>query len=134
MVQAHSRWRSRSTGEPGAGLTGEALFSIIWEALADLLGTAAAAVIFRRAAKRAVGKSPELAQLEISVREREHRCTVPSPWREGGETPPALQTLVDELMPLLLELTGGVAIRCLEQIPELRGRVRLGPGPEEKTS
>jgi hypothetical protein len=135
MIPARSYRNLRSTGDPGAELSGESIFSIIWEALADLLGTAATAVIMRRAARRATGACPELLQLEISVRELEYRCAVPSAWTESGsEAPPALRALVGELVPLLRELTGRIAVRRLEQIPELRGLGLLLPETEEKKS
>ncbi len=121
MVTAHIHW-SRRSGDPETELSGAALFSLVWETLADLLGTAATAVLLRRAARRAVGASPELAELEISVRELEYRYTVPPAWTEGTETPSALQALVAELLPLLFELTGRIAIRRLERVPGLQGR------------
>lgn len=122
MVPAHIHWSRRTPGDPDAELSGAALFSLIWETLADLLGTAATAVLLRRAARRALHASPELGELEISVRELEYRYTVPPAWTDGVETPSALRTLVAELLPLLLELTGRIAIRRLERIPELQGR------------
>lgn len=128
MVPAHIHWSRRSAGDADAELTGAALFSLIWETLADLIGTAATAVLLRRAARRALNASPELAELEISVRELEYRYTVPPAWTEGVETPSALRDLVAELLPLLLELTGRIAIRRLERIPALQGRGLLPPG------
>jgi hypothetical protein len=129
MVPAHIHFGRRSPGHASPERSGAALFARIWDALADLFGTATTAVLVRRAAKRGTAQSPELADLEISFRELEYRYTVPDAWREGeGEPPPALRTLVGELVPLLLELTGRIAIRRLEQIPELRGL--LAPGAE----
>jgi hypothetical protein len=128
MVPAHTHWNRRSAGDAAAELSGAALFRLIWESLADLFGTATTAVLIRRAARRGTTKSPELGELEISVRELEYRYTVPPAWSEGaGDTPPALRTLVSELLPLLLELTGRIAIHRLEQIPELRSRGLLAP-------
>jgi len=133
MVPAHIRWSRHTSGGRGAESSGAALFSVIWDALADLFGTATTAVLVRRAARRGVARSPELGELEISVRELEYRYTVPPAWTEGdGETPAALQTLVDELLPLLIELTGRIAVRRLERIPELRERGLIPPEPEEK--
>jgi hypothetical protein len=133
MVPAHTRSSLRLTGEAAADPSGEKLFSLIWEALADLLGTASAAVLVRRAARRGADVSPELAELEISIGDLEYRYTVPRAWTEGsGETPTALRTLIGELLPLLVELTGRIAIHRLERIPELRERGLLSPRPEER--
>lgn len=134
MIPAHIRWSPRVAGESdrGADLSGAALFSLIWEAIADLLGTATTAVLVRRAVRRGIGASPELAELEISVRALEYHCAVPASWGEAGATPLGLKTLVGELVPLLLELTGPIVVRRLERIPELRGRGLLAPAPEER--
>jgi hypothetical protein len=133
MVAAHIRSGLRLASNVGADPSGEQLFSLIWEALADLLGTATAAVLVRRAARRGAGVSPELAELEISIGGLEYRYTVPRAWTEGaGETPTGLRTLIGELLPLLLELTGRIAIHRLERIPELRVRRLLAPRPGER--
>ena len=42
-----------------------ALFAIVWDAIAEVLGTAATAAIVRRAAGRAATDSPELVDVVI---------------------------------------------------------------------
>jgi len=134
MVRTRLHVSRPEDGETVAALSGEALFSLVWEALADLLGTATTAVLVRRAARRGAGSSPELAELEVSLKELQYRYALPRTWTEGaGETPPALRTLVGELLPILGELTGRIAIRRLERIPELVEGGLL-PGPEEASS
>lgn len=97
------------------------LFKILWEALADVLGTAAAATLLRRATRRAAPRCPELAELGIERENLEYRYTLPSAWKDPAEgTPPALRELVTELRPILIEMTGQVVIRHLEQFLELR--------------
>jgi hypothetical protein len=103
--------------EPSAG----ALFAIVWEALAEVLGTAAVAAIVRRAAGRAATLSPELIDLVIVRENLEYRYIVPELWWQRAE-PIALRLLVAEIGRLLVELTGTVVIRRLEQIPELCAR------------
>ena len=94
---------------------------MLWEALADVLGTAATATVLRRAARRAAPRCPELAELAIQRENLEYLYTVPSAWKDPAEgTPPALRELVAELRPILIELTGQVVMRHLEQSPELR--------------
>ena len=116
----------------GAGLSIAALFTLLWDALADVVGTAATATLLRRAARRAAPRCPELAELAISREKLEYRYTLPPAWAGGAEgTPLALRELVAELRPLLVELTGPVVIRRLERIPELRKRGIISPQEEQ---
>src|SRR3954465_4203223 len=101
----------------GAELSVSALFSILWDALADLLGTAATATLLKRAARRASARFPELSELVI---QREglvppYGCPPGGRGRPGG-TPAALRELIAELRPLLVEMTGQIVIRHLDQI------------------
>jgi hypothetical protein len=100
-----------------------ALFAIVWQALAEVLGTAAVAAIVRRAAGRASAQSPELVDLVIFREDLEYRYRLPHAWSQEGQGGPlGLRVLVAEIGRLLMELTGTVVIRRLEQIPELRAR------------
>src|SRR6185436_13782800 len=97
------------------------LFALLWLALADMLGTAAAATLLRRAAQRAVAASPELVALEIKRANLEYEYKTPDDWHEPAAEPPqALCNLVSELWVLLVELTGTVVVARLRQVPELR--------------
>ena len=124
----------------GAGLSAAALFTLLWEGLADVLGTAATAVLVRRAARRAAPRNPELAELAISRENLEYRFTLPRAWTERADAANAaaaadahaLRELVGELRPLLVELTGPVVVRRLAQIPALRER-GIVPSGEEQT-
>jgi hypothetical protein len=109
-----------------------ALFTALWDALAGLLGTAAAAILLRRAAQRASKRHPELAEIAI-VRERlEYRYTLPPAWHDRtASTRRALRHMVAELLPLLEELTGPVVLRHLAQIGELREQGIIPPQEEE---
>ena len=110
-------------GGAGAQLSPGDLFGVLWEALADILGTAAAATLLRRAAKRAAPRWPELAALSITREGLEYRYTVPSAWKDPALEPPqALCELARELWALLVDLTGSVVVNRLAQIPELRDR------------
>ncbi len=119
-------------GAAGSELSIAALFTLLWEALADVLGTAATATLLRRAARRAAHRYPELAELAISREKLEYRYTLPPAWAGGSVgTPLALRQLVAELRPLLVELTGMVVVRRLERIPELRERGVISPQEEQ---
>jgi len=107
----------------GVELSAAALFAIVWDALADMLGTAAVAAIVRRAAGRAAAENLELVDLVIFREDLEYRYTLPHAWSLNSQGAPiALRVLVAEIGRLLVELTGTVVIRRLEQIPELRAR------------
>ncbi len=98
------------------------LFGVLWEALADLLGTAATATLVRRAARRASERCPELGELVITRDHLDYAYTPPRIWKELriGEPPVALRELLSELRPLLVDLTGTVAINHLDRVPLLR--------------
>jgi hypothetical protein len=107
--------------EGGGKLCAAAVFAIVWDALADVLGTAAVATIVRRAVRRAALETPELLELVIVREDFEYRYTLPGAWSQA--TDPGcidLRVLVAEIARLLVELTGTVVISRLEQIPELR--------------
>jgi hypothetical protein len=111
----------RNLGHTTAELSSAALFTLLWNALADLLGTAAAATLLRRATQRAAMHSPEFAELAIVRENLEYRYTLPSAWNDRtGGAQRALRHLVGELLPLLVELTGPLAVGHLAQISELR--------------
>ena len=98
-----------------------ALFAVIWKALVDLLGTAASAAIVRRAARHAESESPELVELVIVREDLAYRYALPRSWAHQGERGHgALRVLAGELGRLLVELTGTVVVRRLEQLPEVR--------------
>src|SRR5689334_877824 len=110
-------------GAAGVALSGAALFALLWDGLADVIGTAATAALLRRAVKGATGRCPELVELVIVRENLEYRYAVPSAWNDrGGATPVALRELAHELRPLLVELTGFVVVRHLARIPQLRER------------
>ena len=122
--------RDGSSVEPSSSeLSSADLFGLLWRGLADILGTAAAATLLRRAAQRALPRWPELAALCI-IRERlEYRYSLPANWEEPvSQLPAALSAVARELWPLLVDLTGSVVVQRLEQIVELRDRGILPSG------
>jgi len=125
VANANQTPRVREDGD--GALDAAALFAIVWEAIAEVLGTAATAAIVRRAAGRAAPDNPELVDVIIRREKLEYRYTLPHVWsrRSAGpeeRAPIALRALVAEIGRLLVELTGTVVIGRFEQIPELRAR------------
>lgn len=93
-------------------------FSAIWEALVDVLGSAAAATLVRRAISVAKSSSPGLNGLAVSRVGFEYRYAVPTAWTtQPAITSEELRTLVRQLDPLLRELTGPVVVRRLRALP-----------------
>jgi hypothetical protein len=112
-------------------LTAEELFALLWDSMADLLGTAATATLLRRALRRASAQQLVLCGV---VTEREgltYRYTVPPAWQQAldQEALAALQALTRELYPLLVEMTGPVVVRRLARVQTLR-RAALAPQEE----
>ena len=105
----------------GAGTSATALFAIVWDSLADTLGTAAVAAIVRRAVGRAAVEHPELVDLVVLREDLAYRYRLPQAWSQNGDRGAvAFRGLVTEIGRLLVDLTGTVVICKLEQLPELR--------------
>src|SRR5688572_9511860 len=99
----------------------ELVFATLWEALADLLGTAATATLLRRAAQRATWRCPEHGELIIADTKLDYSYSTPPAWKDRkGDPSSALRELFDEPRPLLVDLTGAVVINHLGRTPELR--------------
>ncbi len=120
--------RPSSVDAVSAEMRGAALFKLIWDSVAEVLGTTATATLLRRAAQRAMPRSPELADFAILRTDTGYTYTLPRALVGKLEhTPVALRELVGELRPLLAELTGQVVVRRIELIPALRERGILSP-------
>jgi hypothetical protein len=118
-----------SVDDGSAEMRGAALFKLIWDSVADILGTTAAATLLRRAAQRATPRSPELGEFAVLRTDAGYTYTLPRTLVGKLEhRPVALRELVGELRPLLAELTGQVVVRRIEQIPGLQERGIL-PSP-----
>lgn len=101
--------------------TAAALFGLLWENMADLLGNAATATLIRRAVGRGVSQRPELAELAISRDRLLYQFRVPDTWQQARNVEPleALREMVRQLYPLLVELTGQVVVRRLMDLTPL---------------
>jgi hypothetical protein len=106
-----------------SGLESAALFKLLWQTLSEVLGTAATATILRRACKRAAQRTPILQELSIVKSDLAYSFTTPDAWdRDADASPDGLRVLVEELRPLLIELTGPVLVGRLERIEEFQQR------------
>ena len=110
--------------------TVEDLFVLLWDTLADILGTAATAILLRRAIKRAIPRWPILNGITIKTERIEYQYQIPAAWQHEheGDGLDALRAVVDELYPLLTELTGAIVIQRLERVSALREAALLPSG------
>jgi hypothetical protein len=93
------------------------VFAVVWRELAEVIGTTATAMLFRRAAKTATAGAAD-GGLTIVRAGFEHRYSVPDEWNQaGGSSGAAVEKIFRELRPLLIELTGPVLIRRLATNP-----------------
>jgi hypothetical protein len=109
--------------EPEAMSAGQ-LFGLLWESLADVLGTAASATLLRRAIKQAGSRAAWVEAVVVTRNGLDYAYRVPATWTEGGseEALDALRVIADELRVLLIELTGPVVVNRLARLQPLRER------------
>src|SRR2546428_7572384 len=95
------------------------LFDLLWESLAELLGTAATATLVRRATKRVAAEAPASPMVSVTRNTVTYEYEVPESWRRAAD-PDALRVLrafARELGVLLIRLTGSVVVERLEREP-----------------
>lgn len=101
--------------------TAASLFKLVWEAMTDVLGSAATATLMRRSVRRAAERRHDLDGVIVRRNGFDYAYSVPAHWEDlGPDALEALRALATELSPLLVELTGPVIIRRLSAIPELK--------------
>jgi len=97
------------------------VFDVLWESLADVLGTAAAATLLRRAIKRAESHTSWSEPVTVARNGLDYEYRLPETWKQPGneETIGALRAVAAELRVLLVELTGPVVVRRLSRLAPL---------------
>ena len=100
------------------------LFDLLWESLADVLGTAATATLLRRATKRAASHTSWSEPVIVARNGLDYEYRLPETWKQPGneEALGALRLVAAELRVLLVELTGPVVIRRLGRLAPFRER------------
>jgi hypothetical protein len=100
------------------------LFELLWETLADVLGTAASATLLRRAIKQAASQTPWSEPVIVARHGLEYEYRLPETWKQPGneEAFGALRIVAAELRVLLVELTGPVVVRRLGRLAPFRER------------
>jgi hypothetical protein len=98
------------------------LFDLLWESLADVLGTAATATLLRRAIKAAAPRTSWSEPVLVTRNGLEYEYRLPETWKQAGneEAVGALRVVVAELRVLLVELTGAVMVARLGRLAAFR--------------
>jgi hypothetical protein len=99
-----------------------ALFDLLWESLADVLGTAATATLLRRAIKRAAPHIPSSELVNVVRDGLDYKYCFPETWTQPGHETAlrALRVVAAELRVLLIALTGPVVVRRLARLAPFR--------------
>jgi hypothetical protein len=111
-IQTKGSVTENERNEPSTAI----LFGAVWDALTDLMGSSATATLVRRAAKRASSTKSDIRLLTIHRPAFEYEYVVPERWNDDGHGRDELDELMLNLVPLLAELTGTIAIRRLQSI------------------
>jgi len=100
------------------------LFDLLWESLADVLGTAATATLLRRAIKRAASHTSWSEPVIVTKNGLDYEYRLPETWKQPGSEAAlgALRVVAAELRVLLVELTGPVVVRRLGRLAPFRER------------
>lgn len=110
-----------SDGGNGATSAAE-LFDLLWESLADVLGTAAAAILLRRATQQVAFRMADAERVIVARNGLEYEYRVPETWKRPGndEAVDALRVVAAALRVLLVELTGPVVVNRLGRLAPFR--------------
>ena len=97
------------------------MFGLLWRSLSDLLGSATTATLLRRSKNALARRLPAAAAIGIEREALEYGYTLPPSWsQEAGDGMDLVYALVDELRPLLMELTGATILDELDRVPGFR--------------
>lgn len=98
------------------------LFDLLWESLADVLGTAAGATLLRRAIKQAAARTAWSEPVSVTRNGLDYEYRVPETWKQSGnnEAVDTLRIVAAELRVLLVELTGPVVVERLSRLAPFR--------------
>jgi hypothetical protein len=98
------------------------LFDLLWESLADVLGTAAAAILLRRAIQQTAFRMADAERVIVVRNGLEYEYRVPETWKRPGddEAVDALRVVAAALRVLLVELTGPVVVNRLGRLAPFR--------------
>ena len=98
------------------------LFDLLWESLADILGTAATATLVRRALKQVASQTSWSEPVIVTRNGLEYEYRLPETWKQPGNEAAigALRVVAAHLRMLLVELTGPVVVARLGRLAAFR--------------
>src|SRR5687767_10605520 len=110
------------SGNGRHGASAAELFDVLWDTLADVLGTAATATLVRRSLHRAASRPAGHEAIVVVRAAADYTYRLPEAWQQAGndEAVDGLRILAAELRVLLVELTGPVVVTRLGQVPAFR--------------
>jgi hypothetical protein len=110
------------SGDGRDGASAAELFDLLWDTLADVLGTAATATLVRRSLDRAASRIAAHESIVVVRAGADYTYRLPEAWRQAGndEAVDGLRILAAELRILLVELTGPVVVTRLGQVAAFR--------------
>ena len=110
------------SGNDRDGASAAALFDLLWETLADVLGTAATATLLRRAIKQAAARTAWSEPVIVARSGLDYTYRLPDTWKQSGndDAVDVLRIVAAELRVLLIELTGPVVVARLGTLAPLR--------------
>lgn len=104
------------------GASAAELFDLLWETLADVLGTAATATLLRRSIKQASARIAWSEPVIVARSGLDYTYRLPDTWKQPGndEAVDVLRIVAAELRALLVELTGPIVVARLGRLAALR--------------
>ena len=104
------------------GASAAELFELLWETLADVLGTAATATLLRRSIRHAAARTDWPEPVIVARTGLDYTYRLPDAWKQPGndEAVDGLRIIAAELRVLLVELTGPVVVVRLGRLAALR--------------
>jgi hypothetical protein len=111
-----------TSGNDPSGASAAELFNLLWETVADILGTAATATLLRRSIKQAAARTAWLDPVIVTRTDLDYTYRLPEAWKQPGndEAVDALRIVAAELRVLLVELTGPVVVTRLGRLAAFR--------------
>lgn len=93
----------------------------LWTAVAEVIGSAATAVLIRRAIKRAARQYPSLDDLTVELQEFLYQLRIPEHWDAppDAETAEAIRALIAAFTEIARQLSGEILIRHISRLAVL---------------
>ena len=126
IVRPQNPTEHRDNGEArrgdGDATSAAELFDLLWDSLADVLGTAATATLVRRALTQVAPRTSAGEAVVVARHGLNYEYRLPEAWQRVGnkDAVGALRMVAAELGVLLVELTGPVVVRRLARLASFR--------------